>query len=346
MLNLKKTTEEEVLINEYVDSAQSEAAVEIKNVIKNFGNVQVIKDVSFTINQGEIYGIIGHSGAGKSTLLRCINGLESYNGGSINVMGKEVSSLKDRELREFRKELGMIFQNFNLLQRKNVFDNVALPLEVWGYDKNTIREKVLELLKLVGLEDKKLRKPSQLSGGQKQRVAIARALALDPKILLCDEATSTLDPKTTKDILQLLLKINKELGITIIIVTHQMEVIKEVCERVALLDGGEIQAEGKAEDLFLKPGKSLKKFLGEEDEENLPDTGINIKLYFPSNSSENAIITKMSRELDIDFSIVWGKLEKFRDQVLGGLVINIDEKDKDKVLKYLENKDILLEVLE
>lgn len=345
MLNLKRTTEE-VLINESADIVQPKCAVEIKNVVKSFGNVQVIKDVSFTINQGEIYGIIGHSGAGKSTLLRCINGLESYNGGSVNVMGKEVSSLKNRELREFRKELGMIFQNFNLLQRKNVFDNVALPLEVWGYDKGTIKEKVLELLKLVGLEDKKLRKPSQLSGGQKQRVAIARALALDPKILLCDEATSALDPKTTKDILQLLLKINKELGITIIIVTHQMEVIKDVCERVALLDGGEIKAEGKAEDLFLKPGKSLKKFLGEEDEENLPDTGINIKLYFPSNSSENALITRMSRELDIDFSIVWGKLEKFRDQVLGGLVINIDEKDKDKVLKYLENKDILLEVLE
>ncbi|MEX0049193.1 methionine ABC transporter ATP-binding protein [Clostridium butyricum] len=326
-------------------SAYAEAAVEIKNVVKSFGNVQVIKDVSFTINQGEIYGIIGHSGAGKSTLLRCINGLESYNGGSVNVMGKEVSALNDRELRVFRKELGMIFQNFNLLQRKNVFDNVALPLEVWGYDKNTIKEKVSELLKLVGLEDKMLRKPSQLSGGQKQRVAIARALALDPKILLCDEATSALDPKTTKDILQLLLKINKELGITIIIVTHQMEVIKEVCERVALLDGGEIKAEGKAEDLFLKPGKSLKKFLGEEDEENLPDTGINIKLYFPSNSSENALITRMSRELEIDFSIVWGKLEKFRDQVLGGLVININEEDKEKVLKYLEDKDILLEVL-
>ncbi|MDB2153478.1 methionine ABC transporter ATP-binding protein [Clostridium butyricum] len=326
-------------------SAYTEAAVEIKNVVKSFGNVQVIKDVSFTINQGEIYGIIGHSGAGKSTLLRCINGLESYNGGSVNVMGKEVSALNDRELRVFRKELGMIFQNFNLLQRKNVFDNVALPLEVWGYDKNTIKEKVSELIKLVGLEDKILRKPSQLSGGQKQRVAIARALALDPKILLCDEATSALDPKTTKDILQLLLKINKELGITIIIVTHQMEVIKEVCERVALLDGGGIKAEGKAEDLFLKPGKSLKKFLGEEDEENLPDTGINIKLYFPSNSSENALITRMSRELEIDFSIVWGKLEKFRDQVLGGLVININEEDKEKVLKYLEDKDILLEVL-
>ncbi len=345
MLNIKKTTEDEVLLKESAVSAYTETAVEIKNVVKSFGNVQVIKDVSFTINQGEIYGIIGHSGAGKSTLLRCINGLESYNGGSVNVMGKEVSALNDRELRVFRKELGMIFQNFNLLQRKNVFDNVALPLEVWGYDKNTIKEKVSELIKLVGLEDKILRKPSQLSGGQKQRVAIARALALDPKILLCDEATSALDPKTTKDILQLLLKINKELGITIIIVTHQMEVIKEVCERVALLDGGEIKAEGKAEDLFLKPGKSLKKFLGEEDEENLPDTGINIKLYFPSNSSENALITRMSRELEIDFSIVWGKLEKFRDQVLGGLVININEEDKEKVLKYLEDKDILLEVL-
>jgi len=345
LLNIKKTTEDEVLLKESAVSAYAEASVEIKNVVKSFGNVQVIKDVSFTINQGEIYGIIGHSGAGKSTLLRCINGLESYNGGSVNVMGKEVSALNDGELRVFRKELGMIFQNFNLLQRKNVFDNVALPLEVWGYDKNTIKEKVSELLKLVGLEDKILRKPSQLSGGQKQRVAIARALALDPKILLCDEATSALDPKTTKDILQLLLKINKELGITIIIVTHQMEVIKEVCERVALLDGGEIKAEGKAEDLFLKPGKSLKKFLGEEDEENLPDTGINIKLYFPSNSSENALITRMSRELEIDFSIVWGKLEKFRDQVLGGLVININEEDKEKVLKYLEDKDILLEVL-
>ena len=332
MLNIKKTTEDEVLLKESAVSAYAEAAVEIKNVVKSFGNVQVIKDVSFTINQGEIYGIIGHSGAGKSTLLRCINGLESYNGGSVNVMGKEVSALNDGELRVFRKELGMIFQNFNLLQRKNVFDNVALPLEVWGYDKNTIKEKVSELLKLVGLEDKILRKPSQLSGGQKQRVAIARALALDPKILLCDEATSALDPKTTKDILQLLLKINKELGITIIIVTHQMEVIKEVCERVALLDGGEIKAEGKAEDLFLKPGKSLKKFLGEEDEENLPDTGINIKLYFPSNSSENALITRMSRELEIDFSIVWGKLEKFRDQVLGGLVININEEDKENTI--------------
>ncbi|OOM80257.1 methionine import ATP-binding protein MetN [Clostridium puniceum] len=320
--------------------------IEIKNVIKSFGETQVIKDVSISIKKGEIYGIIGHSGAGKSTLLRCINGLESYNGGFVNVMGKEVSSLTGKSLREFRKDLGMIFQNFNLMKRKNVFYNVALPLEVWGYNKSEIKDKVLELLKLVGLEDKRLSKPSELSGGQKQRVAIARALALDPKILLCDEATSALDPKITKDILSLLSKINKELGITIVIVTHQMEVIKEICQRVTLLDGGIVKAEGKAEDLFLKPGKSLKKFLGEEDDELLPEDGVNIKLFFPSNSSENALITKMARELEIDFSIVWGKLEKFREEVLGGLVINIKEQDKDKVMKYLESKDILLEVIE
>lgn len=263
-------------------------------------------------------------------------------------MGKEVSSLEGKSLREFRKDLGMIFQNFNLMQRKNVFDNVALPLEVWGYSKNEIMDKVSRLLDLVGLKDKKNSKPSELSGGQKQRVAIARALALDPKILLCDEATSALDPKITKDILALLSKINKELGITIVVVTHQMEVIKEICEKVALLDGGKIKAEGRAEDLFLKPGKSLKKFLGEddEDEEILPNEGVNIKLFFPSDSSENALITKMARELEIDFSIVWGKLEKFRSEVLGGLVININEEDKDKVMEYLKNKDILLEVIE
>ncbi|AGF58849.1 D-methionine transport system ATP-binding protein [Clostridium saccharoperbutylacetonicum] len=322
--------------------------IEIKNVVKNYGQTQVIKDVTLDIKEGEIYGIIGHSGAGKSTLLRCINGLESYDGGSVNVMGKEVSSLEGKSLREFRKDLGMIFQNFNLMQRKNVFDNVALPLEVWGYSKNEIMDKVSRLLDLVGLKDKKDSKPSELSGGQKQRVAIARALALDPKILLCDEATSALDPKITKDILALLSKINKELGITIVVVTHQMEVIKEICEKVALLDGGKIKAEGRAEDLFLKPGKSLKKFLGEddEDEEILPNEGVNIKLFFPSDSSENALITKMARELEIDFSIVWGKLEKFRSEVLGGLVININEKDKDKVMEYLKNKDILLEVIE
>ena len=280
----------------------------------------MLKDISIEINEGEIYGLIGHSGAGKSTLLRCINGLESYDDGSVNVMGKEIKNLNKNELRAFRKDLGMIFQNFNLLNRKTVYKNIALPLEVWNYDKDKIKDRVLELLKLVDLEDKVNSKPGQLSGGQKQRVAIARALALNPKILLCDEATSALDPKTTKDILALLNKINKELGITIVVVTHQMEVVKEICEKVALLEDGILVAKGAVEEVFLKPGISIKKFLGEEENDTLPTSGVNIRILFPSKCSESAIITRMARELEIDFSIVGGKLEKFREDVLGSLV--------------------------
>ena len=319
--------------------------IKLMGVKKSFGNVQVLKDISIEINEGEIYGLIGHSGAGKSTLLRCINGLESYDDGLVNVMGNEVKSLNKNELRAFRKDLGMIFQNFNLLNRKTVYKNIALPLEVWGYDKDKIKKRVLELLKLVDLEDKINSKPAQLSGGQKQRVAIARALALNPKILLCDEATSALDPKTTKDILALLNKINKELGITIVVVTHQMEVVKEICEKVALLEDGILVDKGAVEEVFLKPGISIKKFLGEEENDTLPISGVNIRILFPSKCSESAIITKMARELAIDFSIVGGKLEKFREDVLGSLVINIDESQKDTVLSYLQDKDIILEVL-
>lgn len=319
--------------------------ITMKNVKKSFGNIEVLKDISLDINEGEIYGLIGHSGAGKSTLLRCINGLERYNEGSIVVMDKEVNSLNGKEIREFRKNLGMIFQGFNLLNRKNVFQNVALPLEVWGYDKAFIKKRVNELLEIVGLLDKAKSKPSELSGGQKQRVAIARALALEPKILLCDEATSALDPKTTKDILSLLDDINKKLGITIVVVTHQMEVVKQICQKVALLQGGILVAEGKAEEVFLRPEVSLKRFLGENEDDTLPNEGVSIKLFFPSDSSENALITKMARELNIDFSIVGGKLEKFRDEVLGTLTINIDEKDREEVMKYLSAKDIILEVL-
>ena len=319
--------------------------IKLTSVKKNFGHLEVLKDMSIEINECEIYGLIGHSGAGKSTLLRCINGLESYDDGSVNVMGKEIKNLNKNELRAFRKDLGMIFQNFNLLNRKTVYKNIALPLEVWNYDKDKIKDRVLELLKLVDLEDKVNSKPGQLSGGQKQRVAIARALALNPKILLCDEATSALDPKTTKDILALLNKINKELGITIVVVTHQMEVVKEICEKVALLEDGILVAKGAVEEVFLKPGISIKKFLGEEENDTLPTSGVNIRILFPSKCSESAIITRMARELEIDFSIVGGKLEKFREDVLGSLVINIDKSQKDMVLSYLEDKDIILEVL-
>lgn len=317
--------------------------ISITNVDKFFSTEHILKSINLEIKQGEIFGLVGHSGAGKSTLLRCINGLESYDSGSVVVMGKEVNTLKNRELREFRKDLGMIFQHFSLLERKNVYDNIALPLQVWGYDKKQIKEIVEKLLKIVHLEDKIFSKPKELSGGQKQRVAIARALALEPKILLCDEATSALDPNTTKSILALLREINESLGITIVIVTHQMEVVREVCSRVAILDAGVIVAQGEVNELFLKQPKALRNLISEE--EILPSEGTNIRIYFPKEISEQSIITSMARELDIDFSIVWGKLERFRDDVLGSLVINIEDSKYKSVSDYLNKRKVLWEVI-
>ena len=317
--------------------------IKISNLNKYYGNTKILSDVNIHMQKGEIFGIIGHSGAGKSTLLRCINRLETYEDGSILVEDKEVKDLSENELRFLRKDLGMIFQHFSLLERKTVFENVALPLECFKYPKEEINKRVDELLKLVGIDDKKNQKPRNLSGGQKQRVAIARALALNPKVLLCDEATSALDPNTTKSILALLRDINEKLGITIIIVTHQMEVVKEICQRVAIMEGGQVIAVGKTEDLFLKNSKALKTLIGEE--EILPNEGINIRLFFPKDNSNDSIITAMARELDIDFSIVWGKLERFRDDVLGSLVINIKENQKDEVVKYLTSKNMPWEVI-
>ncbi|MFL0194751.1 methionine ABC transporter ATP-binding protein [Clostridium sp. WILCCON 0269] len=316
--------------------------ISVQNVGKSFDNKVVLKNISFNIEEGEIFGIVGQSGAGKSTLLRCLNGLETYDTGSIKIMDKEVKDLRGKEIRVFRKDLGMIFQNFNLLNRKNVYDNISLPLEVWGFDKKKIKDRVKELLNLVGLEDKAESMPRQLSGGQKQRVAIARALALNPSILLCDEATSALDPNTTKSILELLKKINREFKLTIVVVTHQMEVIKEICNKVSIIDEGEIKVEGEVEEVFLKPGEYLKKLLG--NEKLLPERGINVRIFFPKEISQDNLITSMAIELNIKFSIVWGKLEKFRDNVLGSLVININEKDKEVICKYLSSKNVVWEV--
>jgi D-methionine transport system ATP-binding protein len=317
--------------------------IKIRNLDKSFGGTQVLKDISIDIEAGDIYGIIGLSGAGKSTLLRCINGLEGYDSGSISVMGTTVGGLDQEGIRQLRRNLGMIFQNFNLLGRKDVYENIALPMELWGFGKKAVNERVIELLNLVGLEDKIHEKPKNLSGGQKQRVAIARALALQPKVLLCDEATSALDPRTTKSILDLLREINSRLGLTIVIITHQMDVIKDICSKVALIDGGRITSSGIVEDMFLRPDESLKKLLG--DEEVLPQEGINIKIYFPKEISQKSLITKMARELDTDFSISYGRLENFSGSVLGNLIINVDEKDREPVLAYLNKKSVYCEVI-
>ena len=316
--------------------------IKIENLTKFYGGTQILYDVNLEVKKGEIFAIVGHSGAGKSTLLRCINGLESYQGGSLKVFDKEIKNLNETQQRHLRRDVGMIFQHFALMARKNVFENVATPLKFWGYKSDETEKRVRELLNLVGLESKAKSYPSELSGGQKQRVAIARALALNPKILLSDEATSALDPNTTNQILELLEKINKELEISVVIVTHEMEVVKSIAKRAILLEGGKIIGSGSIEELFLKPDEKMKEFLGEV--EILPSTGTNIRLFFPKEVAQNSVITHMARSLNIDFNIVWGKLEKLNENVLGSLVINIDEKDKENVLNYIKQSGVLWEV--
>ncbi|MBQ9707923.1 MAG: methionine ABC transporter ATP-binding protein [Firmicutes bacterium] len=321
--------------------------ITINNVKKAFQDLQVLKGMSLNIEDGEIYGIIGQSGAGKSTLLRCINGLESYDSGEIIVDGTLVSVDDKKSLRDLQKRMGMIFQSFNLLERLDVFDNVALPMKFWGINPKSAenKEKILDLIRLVGLEEKVHARPRELSGGQKQRVAIARALVLDPQFLLCDEATSALDPEITKGILALLQKINRELGITIVVVTHQMEVVKQICQRVAFLSNGYVLAEGKPEELFVRPQEGeIKTFLREESA-HLPKTGVNIQLFFIGEGGIQPVITRMARELNEDFSICWAKIEDFRDSVYGSLVINVKDESKEKIEAFLDQHHTHWEVL-
>ncbi|EAK0848119.1 ABC transporter ATP-binding protein [Campylobacter lari] len=317
--------------------------IKIQNLKKYYGKELVINDVSLEVKEGEIYALVGHSGAGKSTLLRCINGLENYQSGSVQVFGKEIATLKEKELRVFRKDIGMIFQHFALMSRKNVFENVAMPLEIHNFDKNTIQKRVNELLDLVGLLAKSKAYPNELSGGQKQRVAIARALALNPKILLSDEATSALDPNTTNNILELIAKINQEFNISVVLVTHEMDAVKQIAQKAVLLEQGQIIGQGKIEDLFLKPSEKMREFLGESD--FLPLNGVNVRLYFCKEKANQSIITHMARSLNIDFNIVWGKIEKLNNNALGNLVINIEAKDQEKVLKYLQENGVIWELV-
>ena len=316
--------------------------IKIANLKKFYGATQIIDGVSLTVEKGEIFAIVGHSGAGKSTLLRCINGLEDYQSGSLKVFDKEISALKDRELRELRRDVGMIFQHFALMARKTAFENVATPLKFWGYSDGEIKKRVSELLELVGLANKAASYPGELSGGQKQRVAIARALALSPKILLSDEATSALDPNTTNSILELLKQINQTLNISVVLVTHEMEVVKSIARRAVLLESGKIIGSGTIEELFLKPDEKMKEFLGVN--EILPSEGVNIRLFFPKEVAQNSVITHMARTLNIDFNIVWGKLEKLNENVLGSLVINVDPKDEARVTEYIKQSGVLWEV--
>ncbi len=320
--------------------------IQIVNLNKSFGEMHVLKNINLTIYDGDIYGLIGRSGAGKSTLLRCINGLETYDSGSITIDGYEIREHSARELRKFRMNIGMIFQNFSLMERKTVYENIALPMECWGYRKDTIEQRVKELLTLVDIESKIYDKPRVLSGGQKQRVAIARALALNPKILLCDEATSALDPKTTKSILSLLRRINEIMGITIVLVTHQMAVVRQICQKVSIMEEGEISASGEVSSLFMHQSQAFRNFLGEEYDDILPSDGNNIKIFYENTDVGNRILSNMARNCDIEFSVSWAKVERYRDDVLGSIIINVADKDMNKVTNYLTSMGVAWEYAE
>ena len=318
--------------------------IEITGLGKYFGDHKVLSDISLSVGKGDVFGIVGHSGAGKSTLLRCLNGLEGYSEGSVRVKGKEVKDLNDVELKQLRRDMGMIFQNFNLMNRKNVFENIMFPLKVWGTPKAEAEARVNELLELVGLSAKRDEKVRNLSGGQKQRVGIARALALNPEILLCDEATSALDPKTTISILELLMDINQKLNVTIIAVTHQMEVVKMICNKVIILDGGRVVDSGDTDKLFLAPGPELRKLI--TDDYAVIPRGTNIRLMFPREIANEGIVSKMARELGIDFSIVGGRIEKYRETVMGFLIIHVDDKDVPRIEEWLKENKMFWEVMD
>lgn len=332
--------------------------IEIRNLNKSFtdknGTVEALRDINLKIDKGDIYGIIGLSGAGKSTLIRCINRLEEPTSGSILIEEQDIMQLKHEEMLRIRRRIGMIFQGFNLLSRRNCSKNIAFPLEVSGWHKKDIEARVVELLELVGLQDKKLSYPSQLSGGQKQRVAIARALAAKSDILLCDEATSALDPSTTKAILSLLKEINKSLGITIIIITHQMEVIKEICNKVAVISEGEIVEQGTTFELFSKPGHSVtKKFLSDKSLEgasefiNVAENTRVYKLTFLQESAHQPVISGMVKTVGVDVNIIAGHISNVQGKSYGNLIVELTGscEELDKALAYLSNRNLHVEEL-
>lgn len=308
-----------------------------ENLCKNYGELQVLKNIHLKIEDGDIYGLVGKSGVGKSTLLRCINGLETYQSGSLQVEGEEVSKKNGKALRLFRKQIGMVFQHFSLLERKSVRDNIALPMKCWGISGKESEKEVERLAKIVGLEDKLDVKARNLSGGQKQRVAIARALTLKPKILLCDEATSALDPKTTKDILKLLKKINQEMNITIVMVTHQMSVVREICNKVSILEKGRIVEEGDVASVFARYSKPLQNLLG-ETEITIPKDGVTLKIIIPDRKENDNLLSLIAINLGVPFSLVGGHIEQYREQKIGTFFIQIKKGYEERVKNYLKDK--------
>ena len=333
----------------------SENIIQLKNISKTFvtdkGEFKALENVSLDISRGSIYGIIGMSGAGKSTLVRCINYLEVPTEGSVVIDGKELGSLTEKGLREERKSIGMIFQHFNLLQQKNVIDNVSFPLRINGVNKKDAHKRAAELLEIVGLADKANSYPVQLSGGQQQRVAIARALAGNPKILLCDEATSALDPQTTKSILELLKNINEKYGITIVIITHQMAVVREICSHVAVISKGHIVENGEVSDVFSRPKtKEARELIMLESGENTwynesSEDDNCVRIVFTENSAYEPVISNMIKKFNCDVSIYQADTKKINGKTTGEMIIGLpkDNELSRQLKDYLTEKGIIVE---
>ncbi|QGH33369.1 ATP-binding cassette domain-containing protein [Gracilibacillus salitolerans] len=321
--------------------------------------VQAVDNVSLNIEQGEIFGVIGYSGAGKSTFVRLINRLEEPTDGSVVIHDKDITKMPGNQLRKKRQKIGMIFQHFNLLWSRTVFENITFPLEIAGVSKAKRKEKALELINLVGLSGKENAYPSQLSGGQKQRVGIARALANDPEVLLCDEATSALDPETTDDILDLLVSINKKLGLTIILITHEMHVIQKICHRVAVMENGKVVETGDVLNVFVKPqSKTTKRFVQQlnplEHEKDKLTEFINdredsevIKLHFIGKSAKRALISEVAKTFDVEINILQGSIAPTQEGAYGTLFIEINGEKEilKKTIEFMEDTGVEVEVL-
>ena len=329
--------------------------IEIKNLTKEFqtadGTVEALRDVNLTIENGDIYGIIGMSGAGKSTLVRCINMLERPTKGQVLIDGRDIAQLSDKELRAVRRDVTMIFQGSNLLMQRTCLKNICFPLELIGMDKEKAKKRALELLDVVGLPDKANAYPAQLSGGQQQRIAIARALATDPKVLLCDEATSALDPKTTHAILELIRDINERLGITVIIITHQMSVVEEICSRVAILDSGSVVEEGVVSEVFSSPkSKAAKRLVfpdgADEILEEVPGERRIRVVFSGAVASREPLIAKMAIDEQITASILGASTKSIGDKAYGNMLLGLPDDDDvvKRAISYLSSiPDVLVE---
>ena len=327
------------------------------------GPVKALKGIDLTIERGEIFGIIGLSGAGKSTLIRCINMLERPTAGKVIVDGQDMTVMSEKELRKARKNIGMIFQHFNLLSSATVYDNIAFPLRLSHTPEAEIKKKVLPLLELVGLADKAHQYPSQLSGGQKQRVGIARALASEPKVLLCDEATSALDPQTTRSILELIQDINRKLSLTVVVITHEMQVIKDICDKVAVIDKGVIAEQGTVFDIFTHPQQPITKefisvllsndlpaaFRGSAvTQEKTPGSLLLLRLTFLGASADDPVLAGMIRKFpDVETTMLFGTLDQIKEMPFGRMIVGLTGPDESvaAALAYLKEKDLKEEVI-